>query len=253
MASHYESFPSGQEWTADGVKVIDWAMVPERDPDASDGDGSHGRGTVGTYQETLGTLVHEFAHILGLPDLYDPDQASYGLGHYDLMSFGLYGMKTHDDLFTAANSSWKYPGLPSAWSRTYLGWAEPIALHADTAFQIWRAQDPEPVDYPQVVKIWSSSSWNTMTPWNPSEYFLIEHRQNGGTGTYDGGFNYDNEGAVLLFHVDENVIFPGGDLANYPNDDPSHKGVDLEEADSNTDLDDQANFGDFPDFPVTGI
>jgi M6 family metalloprotease-like protein len=253
MASHYDSFPGGQEWTADGVTVLDWAMAPERDPDSTDGDGSHSRGTAGTYQQTLGTLVHEFGHILGLPDLYDPDLASNGLGHYDLMSYGLYGMKTHVDLFTASQSSWDYPGLPSAWSRTYLGWVEPVAIHADTAFQLWRAQDPEPVDYPQVVKVWSSSSWGALTPWSPAEYFILEHRQNGGANTYDGGFNFDNEGAVLIYHVDETVLMPGGILAAYPNDNPNLKGVDLEEADSNADLDNTNNFGDFLNYPVGGI
>ena len=83
------------------------------------------------------------------------------------------------------------------------------------------------------------------------KYFLLEHRQNEGAGTYDGGFNYDNEGAVLIYHVDEKVIFPGESLTpvNYPNDDPTLKGVDLEEADGLDDLDNKANFGDFLGYP----
>ena len=233
-------------------------MVPERDPDSTDGDGNHARNTpVTSYEETLGTLVHEFAHILGLPDLYDPPldeftpPESYGLGHYDLMSYGLYGMKTHDDLITPSKSSWNYPGLLSAWSRTYLEWVQPIAVHADTVFQIHRAQDPLPLAFPQIVKVWSSASFSALTPWAPREYFLLEHRQNGGSGTYDGGFNYDNEGAVLIYHIDENIIFPGESLTpiNYPNDDPTLKGVDLEEADGLDDLDNKANFGDFLLYP----
>jgi M6 family metalloprotease-like protein len=238
MVSHYWYFTDVAR-NHDGVDVLDWAMVPERDPDST--DGSFDRQTIGTYQQTLGTVAHEFGHILGLPDLYDKDLSSYGLGHWGLMSYGTYGTMTFSNTYLPTQSSWDRPGYPSAWSRVQLGWIDPVAVHADTLFSIWRAEDPPPLNYPQVVKIWTSNSWTPLSPWTPSEYFLFEHRQSA-SGTYDYGpsvgFNGDGEGAVLLYHVDETVP---------DNDDESRKMVDLEEF-GNYNLDNKVNFGEFGNF-----
>ncbi len=37
---------------------------------------------------THGVYVHEFGHAFGLPDLYDVDYSSKGVGHWSLMSGG---------------------------------------------------------------------------------------------------------------------------------------------------------------------
>jgi len=258
LVSQYWSFQTviggvGGARIHDGVRVLDWAIVPARDPDATDYGPSLDRGTSETYQQTLGTLAHEFGHILGLPDLYDTDGSSYGLGHYGLMSYGTYGIGTYDNLSDPSKeATWDRPAFPSAWEREYMGWVQPAAVHADTVFGLWRAEDSSEtvMGYPQIVKVWTSSSWVPGVPWDPSEYFLLEHRQSA-PGTYDLGFNYDEEGGVLIYHVDRSVLLPGGTLDPNPNDNENLKGVDLEEGDTGgQELDNKVNFGDWINYPT---
>ena len=255
MQSHYWSFEIGSGPTPgprshDGVDILDWAMVPEVDvirPPAN---------LVTDYRQTLGTLVHEFGHVLGLPDLYDTTIASFGLGHYDLMSYGLYGMDTYDDTATDTMNStptWDRPGHLSAWSRIYMGWMEPITVSADAEVALWRAEEPPPISSPQALMVWSSAGWPPYSP-TTSEYFLFEHRQSV-PGTYDEGFNASGEGALLIYHIDNTKLFDGfGDILPTPNNDVSRKGVDLEERDDSSSpgdsgLDDKLDFGDFDLYP----
>ncbi|MCK3685843.1 M6 family metalloprotease domain-containing protein [Maribellus sp. YY47] len=50
---------SSDQRTYDGVTIKDYAIVPEL------------RFNFGSYIATIGTVCHEFGHLLGLPDLYD--------------------------------------------------------------------------------------------------------------------------------------------------------------------------------------
>src|SRR5690606_12951746 len=54
----------------DGVTVNDYILNPETRP----------WGMVG-----VGVIAHEFGHALGLPDLYDTDNSSRGIGNFGLM------------------------------------------------------------------------------------------------------------------------------------------------------------------------
>lgn len=250
MQSHYWSFDIVTGGTSgprnhDGVDVLDWAMIPEIAP-------SYRTPPVEDYRQTLGTLVHEFGHILGLPDLYDTDISSLGLGHYDLMSYGIYGIDTWDrtDIDTLFSTpSWDRPGHFSAWSRIYKGWMEPITVSADTEVALWRAEEPPPISSPQALVVWSSAGWPPFDSGATSEYFLFEHRQSV-PGTYDEGFNASGEGALLIYHVDRSKLFDlFGDIVPAPNNDENRKGVDLEEADGAAALDNKVDFGDFPLYP----
>jgi len=87
----------------DGVRINDYAIQPEYLENAGD--------------STIGVFVHEFGHILGLPDLYDYSYESDGIGDWGLMSFGAWGGDNGD-----------MPTPLSAWSRMQLGW-----LTAETA------------------------------------------------------------------------------------------------------------------------
>ena len=42
----------------------------------------------GTSISTIGVFAHEFGHALGLPDLYDTDYTSEGVGNWSLMAGG---------------------------------------------------------------------------------------------------------------------------------------------------------------------
>ena len=67
-------FPQPFAWaldtpvTKDGVKI--WSFMQASD------------------KRELEVYCHEFGHLLGLPDLYDRDYGSYGLGNWDLMAYG---------------------------------------------------------------------------------------------------------------------------------------------------------------------
>ena len=76
------------------------------------------------YREGIGTICHEFSHVLGLPDLYDTnDGEQKTLGEWDLMDYGGY------------NNLGRTPPSYSAYERFYMGWVEPIPLNPDEPSQ----------------------------------------------------------------------------------------------------------------------
>lgn len=165
-----------------------------------------------------GIFAHEFAHILGarLPDLYDTDRSSFGLGDWSLMASGTFvgcHCPTHLD----------------AWSKVTLGWVEPIILASPTELTI------PPVETQKAIyKI----------PITDTEYFLLENRQKIG---FDATLP---AGGLLIYHVDEavrdndNEWYPGCTSCT------SHYLVALEQADGRWDLEKKINFGDSGDpFP----
>jgi len=63
----------------------------------------------------IGVFCHELGHALGLPDLYDANGGSSGIGYWGLMGAG----------------NWNTPVSPThlcAWSREQLGWVEPVEI-----------------------------------------------------------------------------------------------------------------------------
>jgi len=167
----------------------------------------------------LGVWCHEFGHELGLPDLYDTDGSSAGIGDWGIMASG----------------SWtdygETPAYFSAWSRIWLGWIEPVIITDDI-----NNLELEPIENSGNVYLlpipgnWSSSD----------EYYLLENRQQIG---YDS--HLPGEG-MLIWHIDEDVLNSNWN-SNSVNNDEDHKGVDLEEADGDDDLDSKTNYGDSED------
>ncbi len=75
----------------------------------------------------IGVYCHEIGHTLGLPDLYDPNGGSHGIGYWGLMGTG----------------NWNTPASPAhlcGWSKEQLGWVEGVEID-------WRERsiDLEPV------------------------------------------------------------------------------------------------------------
>ena len=108
----------------------------------------------GTTLDGIGTLVHEYSHILGLPDIYDSGSTGcYGMGHFDLMCYGPY----NDDSLT--------PSGYTAMDKYTLGWVTPRVLDAP-------AKD---------VTLEPLSSTNDcifiVNPDNKDEYYTLENRQ----------------------------------------------------------------------------
>ncbi|WP_345976617.1 M6 family metalloprotease domain-containing protein [Sulfurimonas sp. HSL3-7] len=163
-----------------------------------------------SHDATIGIIAHELGHAaLGLIDLYDVTYNSAGIGYFGLMSSGTWGQADAQE----------YPGqtpVPfSAWSKIYAGWYRP-AIETSTNIAL---NGTGYSDY-NIIKV----------PISGTEYFLLENRSTTG---YDRGLAYPLDGTymggITIWHIDEDVISSKFD-ANTVNDNVSHKGVDLEEA-----------------------
>lgn len=225
----------------------------------------------------LGVLIHQFAHQLGLPTLFDNYSAngsSSGIGNFGLMGTAVW------------NNNGKTPCLPSAWSRYYMGWNNAITINSNADSLIITYPMDKDTTLAKLYKI----------PISDKEYFLIENRQNNNRidsifidghweektlhtfdalpdsiqdfypetnipivnllenslrGSewdfflpymyyYNNGGDYLDPSGILIWHIDENIIdanFTDDFEKNRVNGDALHKGVDLEEADGIQHLD----------------
>ena len=103
----------------------------------------------------IGTVAHETGHSFGLPDLYDTDGTTEGVGQWDLMSSGS---------FTSALS----PARMGAWTLNELGW---ITIRSLTTTGTYAFDDgaPPPGDTAFYVRV--------QEPNPRGEYYLLENRQ----------------------------------------------------------------------------
>jgi len=157
-----------------------------------------------TFTVTAGTMCHEFAHVLGLPDLFDqssigadgdfePEEDSAGIGRWGLMGLGTLGWGIEDG-----------PNAFCAFSRAQLGW---IGENNDRLITVTESmRDVVIGDVDQGGRVYK-------IPIGRDEYYLLENRQRSG-GYYDR--NIPGQG-LLLWHVDERA----------DNDEERHKQVDL--------------------------
>ncbi len=164
------------------------------------------------HDATIGIIAHELGHAaFNLPDLYDTTEQSAGLGYFALMSSGMWGRNGLGDL--PGNT----PTHMCAWSKTKINWIHPEVISEASNLH---------VDFHAT----SSDNFNIVKiPISTSEYFLLENRNNSG---YDRGLeaiSFYFNGGLAIWHIDEKVIEKNM-LSNSVNDDVTHKGVDLEEA-----------------------
>lgn len=162
----------------------------------------------------IGVDVHEFGHLLDLPDLYDYDCGSgsgfcsSGVGYYSLMSAG----------------SWTNNGITpthlDAWSKYKLGFTT-ATINPQGPVSIIKAETDN-----NIIKY-------TTTDYN--EYFLIENRQKISYDTYLPAHG------LYMWHINENQIY---------NTNESCYLVGLIQADGYKDLENARNNGDSSDsFP----
>ena len=112
------------------------------------------QGNYGADIDGIGTFCHEFSHILGLPDIYDPMYSGCnGMMHWDIMDVGIY------------NDASRTPSGFTAMDRYSLGWLQPTVLHqAVTDFELEALSSSN-----QAVFI--------VNPSDPNEYYILENRQ----------------------------------------------------------------------------
>ncbi|PHR55605.1 MAG: hypothetical protein COA44_10175 [Arcobacter sp.] len=154
---------------------------------------------------SIGIMAHELGHgAFLLPDLYDTDGSSEGIGGFGLMGSGSWGLKVNEDPGAT-------PVHMSAWSKFQSGFL--IKSDINISSNNILITETEQLGH-QVLRI------NTQ---DTKEYFLIENRSKYG---YDAGlFMLDHavfNGGLAIWHIDESKT---------TNQNENNKLVDLEEAD----------------------
>lgn len=144
----------------------------------------------------VGTFVHEFSHVMGLPDLYSTNYSSaFTPGEWSVLDYGPY------------NNDGCTPPLYSAFERYALDWVEPVEINGPLNATL------NPIGTNQCAIIRTSKS---------NEFFLLENRQKTSWDTYIPGHG------MLVWHIDYNASVWA---QNSVNNSSSHQYVDLEEAD----------------------
>lgn len=213
LGQEYTANPSECVWsqvvtlvpaeTVDGVRVHRVAIVAERRYDT-------------TSITRIGVICHELGHLLGLPDLYDIDGTSSGIGIWGIMGAGSWGGDGYSP---------ERPVHFCCWSKVTLGWIGPTVIDGASS----------PVSVPGIEKAGTWGVYKISCEMRDGEYFLIENRRKTG---YD--LDLPGEG-LLIWHIDENQPW---------NTDESHYMVGLLQADGANDLEARRNLGDGGDpFP----
>jgi hypothetical protein len=224
-------------------------------------------GATGTVLLELGInglVCASIGNYLGLPDLFDTKTGRSGIGRFGLM-----------DGAAIFSYSGVFPPEPSAWEKQWLGWVRPIRVGSGTTLLSLPAvglgaMNPSRVDTIYRVPISPTEYFlvenrnrdpgrdgiRITSVLNGATRQQFFQRDTTGFNAYDiaglGGVITDVEdfdwslpggvsdnvwydGGVLLWHIDEGVI-SRSIAGNGVNADPTHRGVDLEEADGSQDI-----------------
>lgn len=149
---------AGKSFVVDGVTVDTYGCTNEWEYQRPDG---------------VGTFIHEFSHVMGLPDLYSTNygnsvDATPGL--WSVLDYGPY------------NNNGCTPPNYSSFERLAMGWIEPEILDG-----------PNTVSLPNLAETNKAYMINTN---KTTEYFLFENRQQEGWDKYLPGHG------MLIWHVD---------------------------------------------------
>jgi M6 family metalloprotease-like protein len=177
----------------DNVKVGRYTIQPEES-----------RNT--TSMSGIGVFCHEWGHILNLPDLYDTDYSSEGVGRWSLMGSGNY------------NGGSRVPAHMDPWCKKFLGW-----LNLTNVVMPRIAAEIPAIEHNPVAYRLNKNGIFT------SQYWIVENRHNTGFDSELPGYG------LLIYHID--------DTQNSNNND-WHPKVFVEQADGRYDLQSPGNRGD---------
>lgn len=174
----------------DGKTISFFYTVPELKQNAFDRTG------VPAIRSGIGTACHEFGHMMGLDDLYDPGDAA-GIGRWGLMGNGNY------------LDEGKTPCHPMMYQKIRLGWvtAENLRTSRDR-IELERSDIS-----PQVYRVERNM--------RRDEYLLLENRQQSGFDSALPGHG------LIVSHVDDRIV---------QNVDPDRYKVAILQADGERDL-----------------
>jgi hypothetical protein len=204
-----------------------------------------------------GLVVANIASNLGLPDLFDTQSGATAIGRFGLMDGQ--GIFSFSGLF---------PPEPCAWEKMYLGWISPITVSFGSstlrapAGGLYQTGEDTVFKVPISAKEYFLVENRNRNAHNSGETLTIRWNGQQFTKTYlqdDPDFNASDvdsiygdvinvteldwslpgaigyTGGILIWHIDETVI--DNSLAtNTINADPTHRGVNLEEADGSQDI-----------------
>lgn len=165
----------------DGVTVGRYACSNEWDQRRPDG---------------VGTFIHEFSHVMGLPDLYHTTRSGveYTPGTYSVLDYGPY------------NNDGRTPPNYGAYEKNAMGWYEPIMLDDTLSVTLHNI---------------NSGEFGLMPTEKTTEFFLFENRQQ------EDWDKYIPAHGMLIWHIDyKQDVFSGNTVNNTKN----HQYVDIVEA-----------------------
>lgn len=148
----------------------------------------------GNDSNTMTIAAHEYGHILGLPDLYDVDYTSNGVGKWSLMAYQY-------------DNDQKVPS-PDPWCKIQLGWVTPEVITSNIVGKNLGCYQ----DAGEVLKVWTDGK-------REDQYFLVANYRNKRTDA-----NRPGQG-LLVEHIDDSIGGGDNDNAN-----EYRKHVDIESA-----------------------
>ena len=179
-----------------------------RDYTLQSGQGGNGSCSAGQIM-SIGTMAHETGHAFGIPDLYDTQGQSEGIGEWGIMGSGNY---------SRAYS----PAGFEAWSLAEMGWVTVDTLTTSQTVTVNPVQTSDTVFYIPLE--------------GTDEYLLLENRDSllSDTAQMSAAFSRKKSPGLLIWHIDLSRI-AGGLIDNSVNSGTTH-GVALEQADGLNDL-----------------
>lgn len=141
----------------------------------------------------IGLFVHEFSHLMGLPDLYM--QGSMLKNIWSVMNYGVYNCPSNSDGVQGCA-----PPLYSTFERMSLGWLTPKEINADGLVRLDKLDD--------------NVAYSITNPENPDEVYFLEYRTNKGwdVGQQTSGmliWHVNYEGVAWIGNVHHNVNVVG--------------------------------------------
>lgn len=186
----YISYSSPTAIRLDGVELDRYACSNEWNKPYNAKPGEKGR------PDGVGTFVHEFSHVLGLPDLYSTYyNSAFTPGEWSALDYGPY------------NNDGCTPPNYSVFERYALGWLQPRVITGASNVRL------ETISHNQAAMIPTLKD---------TEFFLFENRQQQGWDAYIPGHG------MLVWHIDYDETTWA---MNAVNSTVSHQYVDIEEAD----------------------
>jgi M6 family metalloprotease-like protein len=161
---------SGKKMGNEGPYINRYACSSEIDPEMY----IHEKST--SNLNGIGTFVHEFSHLLGLPDFYS-NNGNTTLGSWSVMDAGDHNCPQNAGYIRNCS-----PPLYSAFERMSLGWLKPTELKVSGKIQLDKLDD--------------NVAYSITNQKNSDEMYLLEYRTKKG---WDIG--QENSG-MLIWHID---------------------------------------------------